>query len=193
LNVELSGQPHELTRLLQEMRPGEADGFSAVLPLVYQELHRLAHRHLRSERSGHTLNTTALVHEAFLNLVDQRQVQWQNRAHFFAIAARMMRRILLGYARKRAAGKRGGGVHHQELDESLLLSDEDAEELIAFEDVLARLEQLDGRLGQIVEYRYFAGLTIDEVADVLAISPATVKRDWRTARAWLLRELGTGA
>jgi len=161
------------------------------MPIVYDELQNIAHRFLIYERKDHTLTTTALVHEAYLNLVDQRQTNWQNRAHFFAIAAQSMRRILIDYARKRNTEKRGGGTPKITLIEELVPGNSYDEDIIAVDDSLKRLEQFDKRLARIVEYRYFAGLSIDETAEVLDVSPATVKRDWRTAKAWLLQDLSS--
>lgn len=177
------------TQLLIEWGAGNRDVLDRLMPLMYDELRRLAHRYLQRERSGHTLQTTALVHEAYLNLIDQDRAQWENRAHFFAIAARVMRRILLMHARKKRAAKRGGGVPHLSLDEGAIVSGDQAEELIALDDALQRLEHMDERLGRVVECRYFAGLTIEETAEALDVSPATVKRDWRTAKAWLYQAL----
>jgi len=187
MNVQPS--PSDVTQLLIEWSAGNRALLDELMPHVYDELRRLARRHLQRERPGHTLQTTALVHEAYLRLIDQNRVEWQNRAHFFAIAARVMRRILLMHARKKQAAKRGGGAPHLSLDEGAIVSGEQAEELIALDDALQRLEQMDERLGRVVECRYFGGLTIDETAEALDVSPATVKRDWRTAKAWLHRVL----
>lgn len=185
--------PTDVTRLLVEWRDGDGDAVDRLMPLVYDELRRLAHLHLRKERSGHTLNTTALVHEAFLNLVDQDHVPWQNRSHFYAIASRVMRRVLIWYARKRNRLKRGGGVPNLPLDEVVLVSDDRVEELLALDQALVKLEAMDERMCRVVECRYFGGLTIVETAEVLSVSPATVKLDWKAAKAWLLRELGPEA
>ena len=179
----------DATQLLLEWEGTNRDVVDRLMPLVYDELRRLAHRHLRRERSDHTLQTTALVHEAYLNLINQDRVRWKNRAHFFAIAARVMRRILLMHARKKQALKRGGGHAHVSIDEVPVVSNENPEELIALDDALARLEELDERLPRVVECRYFGGLTVRETAEALDVSPATVKRDWRTAKAWLYRAL----
>ena len=181
--------PSDVTQLLQAWNGDNREVLDRLTPLVYEELRRLASRHLRRERPGHTLTTTALVHEAYLNLVDQDRVQWQNRAHFFAIAARCMRRILLMHARKRRAAKRGGGTPNLPLDDVIVVSEARADELLALNDALSKLEAMDERLGHVVECRYFGGLTIEETAEVLGVSTATVKRDWRTARAWLHRAL----
>lgn len=175
--------------LLSLNNPEKAEGLDLLVPVVYDEMHRLAHRYMRQERADHTLNTTALVHEAYLNLVDQHQVQWQNRAHFFGIAAQAMRRILLMHARKQKAAKRGGGQRAVTLEEGRLAGASEAEELLAIDEALTQLEHLDERLARVVEYRFFGGLTVEETAAVLEISPATVKREWRTARAWLHQTL----
>ena len=159
------------------------------MPLVYDELRRMAHRYMNRERPGHTLQTSALVHEAFLRLVDQRDAHWQNRAHFFAIAAQMMRRILVDYARGRNYKKRGGDAPRVELEEAMIVSQQRAAEVIALDDALKGLAEFDVRKSQIVELRFFAGLSIDETAEVLSVSPATVMRDWTLAKAWLKKEM----
>lgn len=182
----------EVTNLLLKWQQGDEHAMEQLMPLVYDELRRLAHRHLQHERMGHTLSTTALVHEAYLNMVGQVQVPLQNRIHFFGIASRVMRRVLIWYARKRKAAKRGGGQPDLSLDDVVVLSDQRIEELLALDQALSQLEGLDERLCRVVEYRYFGGLTVEETADVLEISPATVKRDWQTARAWLRRTLQYG-
>ena len=179
----------DVTQLLQQWQAGDAAAVDQLMPLVYDELRRLAHHHLKGERSGHTLSTTALVHEAYLNMIGQAPAPWQDRTHFFAIASRVMRRVLIWYARKRNAAKRGGGQANVALDEEAVLSDDRLEELLALNHALERLEAMDPRLCRVVECRYFGGLSIPETAEVLAISPATVKRDWQTARAWLRRAL----
>jgi RNA polymerase sigma factor (TIGR02999 family) len=179
----------DATQLLLSWKGTNREVLDQLLPLVYDELRRLAHRHLRRERADHTLQTTALVHEAYLNLINQDQVRWQNRAHFFAIAARVMRRILLMHARKKQALKRGGGCAHVSIEDVPVVSTENPEEVIALDDALSRLEALDDRLARVVECRYFGGLTVKETAEALDVSPATVKRDWRTAKAWLYRAL----
>ena len=162
-----------------------------MLPLIYAELRGIAARRLRSERAGHTLQPTALVHEVYLRLVDQRQVDWQNRAHFFGVAAQVMRRILVDHARRRGAGKRGDGVQCVSIDEARDVAASDEMPILALDHALDRLEQMDAALARIVELRAFGGLTIEEAAHVLSVSPSTVKRDWRTAKAWLTRELGS--
>ena len=178
----------EVTRLLQDWCDGDVEAVDQLMPLVYNELRRLAHYQLQRDRSGHTLDTTALVHEAYLNLVGQ-QAEWQSRAHFFAIASRVMRRILIWYARKRNAAKRGGNRPNLSLDQVVVLSDDHLEELLSLDQALTRLQAMDARLCRIVEHRYFGGLTVEETARVMNLSPATIKRDWKTAKAWLRREL----
>jgi RNA polymerase sigma-70 factor, ECF subfamily len=159
------------------------------MPLVYQELHRLAHKHIRKERPGHTLQTSALVNEAFVRLVDQKDVHWQNRTHFFAIAAQMMRRILVDYARSRRYAKRGGNARQVTLNEELIMSDQRSEEVVALDEALGELANIDERKGRVVELRFFGGLSIEETADVLSVSPGTVMRDWTLAKAWLKRAM----
>ncbi len=180
----------EITRMLQEWSGGDRDALDALLPLVYTELHRQASRYLRRERSDHTLQTTALIHEAYMKLVDQREVNWQNRTHFFGIAAQMMRRILVDYARQRHRAKRGGIAEDLPLEEAaLVVSEERSVDLVALDEALTRLAEFDERQARIVELRYFSGLTIEETAEVLRISPATVKSDWNVAKAWLRHEI----
>ncbi len=183
-----SGQ-EKVTQLLLQLEAGDQESFNRLLPVVYDELKRLAHSYLRSERSGHTLNTTALVHEAYIKLVGHDNLSWENRVHFFATAAQAMRRILLDYARKRRTAKRGAGQVMLSLDEAVIVGDEQAESLLALDEALIKLEAMDERLGKIVECKYFGGLTVEETALALSLSTATVKRDWRTARAWLYRAL----
>lgn len=179
----------DATQLLLDWQGSNREVLDRLMPLVYNELRGLAHFHLRRERADHTLQTTALVHEAYLNLINQDRVRWENRAHFFAIASRVMRRILLMHARKRQAIKREGGHAHVSIDDVPVVSSENPEEVIALDDALSRLEALDERLGRVVECRYFGGLTVKETAVALDVSPATVKRDWRVAKAWLYRAL----
>ncbi len=180
----------EITQMLQEWSGGNQEALDALLPLVYAELHRQASRYLRRERAGHTLQTTALIHEAYLKLIDQREVSWQNRAHFFGIAAQAMRRILVDYARNRHREKRGGIGEDLPLDEAaLVVSEERSIDLVALDEALTRLAEFDERQARIVELRYFSGLTIEETAEVLRISPATVKSDWNVAKAWLRQEI----
>lgn len=180
---------HEVTRLLQSWSGGDEAALEALLPLIYDELRQLAHRHLYGERKGHTLATTDLVHEAFFKLVGQEQVHWQSRAHFLAIAAQAMRRVLLLYARSRRAQKRGGNPARVPLDDALVVSEEQPDALLALDEALVRLEALDPDLARIVELRYFGGLTLEETATAMGISSRTVKRHWRTARAWLFGAL----
>jgi RNA polymerase sigma-70 factor, ECF subfamily len=181
--------PHEITRLLIDWSNGSQDALEHLFPLVYEELRRLAQRYMSRERPGHTLQTTAVVHEAYLRLIDQKHVQWQNRAHFFAIAAQMMRRILITHAQSHAYAKRGGGAIKVSLDEAAVLSPARAGELIALDDALKGLAVIDVRRSQVVELRFFGGLSNEEIAEVLKISPNTVMRDWNVAKAWLYREM----
>lgn len=160
-----------------------------MIRLIYDELHQLARSCLRRERQGHTLQATALVHEAYMRLVGQREVDWQNRSHFFGIAAQVMRRVLLDYARKRQAAKRGGSGQKIRIDETLLVSEDQLDAVLAVDESLTRLEQLDAQQSRVVELRFFAGMTIEETAAMLGISPATVKRDWQFAKAWLRRDM----
>ncbi len=181
--------PHEVTQLLSDCSDANQDAFNQLFPLVYEELRRLAHRYMTQERSGHTLQTTAVVHEAYLRLIDQKHVQWQNRAHFFAIASQMMRRILITHAQSHAYAKRGGGTLKVSLDEVAVLSPERATELIALDEALKSLTAIDPRRSQVVELRFFGGMDNEEIAEVLKISPNTVTRDWNVAKAWLYREM----
>ena len=181
--------PHEITQLLIDWNNGSQDALDQLYPLVYEELRRLAHRYMSGERPGHTLQTTAVVHEAYLRLIDQKHVQWQNRAHFFAIAAQMMRRILITHAQSHAYAKRGGGALMVSLDEAAILSQERAGELLALDDALKSLTALDPRRSQVVELRFFGGLSNEEIGEVLKVSPNTVTRDWNVAKAWLYREM----
>ncbi|MFN2384342.1 MAG: sigma-70 family RNA polymerase sigma factor [Gemmatimonadota bacterium] len=178
-----------VTQLLLEGSQGDKRALDALLPLVYEELHRLARIYLSREREGHTLQPTALVHEAYLRLVDQRAVDWRNRAQFFGVAAQMMRRILVNYALGRKAAKRGGGATRLSLDEAVDYFEERDLDLVALDEALVDLATVDAEQSRIVELRFFGGLTIDETAEVLAVSPATVKREWSMARAWLHREM----
>lgn len=179
----------DVTALLRQATTGSSEALDAIIPLVYRELRSIAHRHLRREDAGHTLNTTALVHETYLRLVDLRRIEWRDRTHFFAMASRMMRRILVNYARRRKRVKRGGGrvlLSPTDLD---LPIDENLDALLALDEALKRLEAADERRCRVVEYRFFAGLSIEETAEALGVSPGTVKRDWRLARLWLNRQL----
>jgi len=181
--------PRDVTALLGDWSRGNRTALSQLLPLVYAELRRVAARQLRSERSDHTLQPTALVHEAYIRLVDQRQGDWQNRAHFFGVAAKVMRRILVDHARRHGAIKRGDGVRCVSIDEAKDVAASNAIPVLALNQALDRLEKVDSELASIVELRAFGGLTIEEAALVLSVSTSTVKRDWRTAKAWLNREL----
>jgi RNA polymerase sigma factor (TIGR02999 family) len=180
---------HEITRLLADWSNGDREALEKLTPLVYDELRRLAGRHLRHERPGHTLQSTALVHEAYMKLVGQTSVRWQNRAHFFGIAAQMIRRILVDYARGRRAGKRGSGAEKLSLDEAIALPGGPDLDLIALDDALDGLAKMDPRQSRLVELRFFAGLTLEETAEVMQMSIATAKRDWVSAKAWLSREI----
>ena len=175
----------EVGQLLEDWSKGDQQAFDQLLPLIYNELRRLAHSFLNRERSGHTLQTTALVHEAYLKLIDQKDTRWQNRSHFFAIASQAMRRILIDSARSRAALKRGGPQTDLSLDDAPELSLEPDTRLLALNEALERLSEKDPGQGKIVELRYFGGLTIEQTAEVMKSSPATIKREWAMARAWL--------
>ena len=183
---------HQVTRLLVRWREGDQRALDELMPLVYAELHRLAARYMRGERPGHTLQTSALVNEAYLRLAGHEDIQWQDRAHFFAVAAQAMRRILVDHARRRGNQKRGGDVHKVALDEALIVSDERAAEVVALDDALARLAEVAPRKSRLVELRFFGGLGIEEAAEVLQVSPGTVMRDWTFAKAWLRREITGG-
>jgi RNA polymerase sigma-70 factor, ECF subfamily len=182
----------KVTELLLAWNSGDEAALDQLMPLVYDELHRLAHRYLGGERAGHMLQTTALVNEAYLRLIDASRVQWQNRAHFFAVSAQLMRRVLVDFARARQYQKRGGGAQQVSLEEALVVSVDRGAELIALDDALTTLAAADERASKVVELRFFGGLNIEETAAVLKISPETVKRDWSWAKVWLLRELSAG-
>ncbi|HEU4715150.1 MAG TPA: sigma-70 family RNA polymerase sigma factor [Pyrinomonadaceae bacterium] len=186
-------QPHqEVTELLVAWSDGDRAALDALMPVVYDELRRLARYHLSRERSDHTLQTTALVHEAYLRLIDQRSVNWQNRAQFFGIAAQMMRRILINHAKDRYAKKRQGYAAKVSLDEAVSFYEKREVDLMALDEALNGLAALDPQQAQIVELRFFGGLTIDEVSEVLNVSPATTKREWDSAKLWLRRQLNSG-
>ncbi len=187
---EPSPCPHEVTRLLLDWGGGNHAALDELMSLVYDELRRLARRYMTGERTGHTLQTTALVNEAYLRLVDQQSVRWQNRAHFFGIAARLMRQILVDHARGRQAAKRGGGQMLLSVSALDRIGAREDVNLVELDEALRRLETVDEQKSRIVELRYFGGLTIEETAEALGVSPATVKRDWTMVRAWLRRELG---
>jgi len=182
-------RPQEVTQLLRAWSEGDQQALEKLTPLVYAELHRRAHWQMAHERSGQTLQTTALVNEIYLQLIDLRGVSWRDRAHFFALSSRLIRRVLIDAARAKAAHKRGGGSPHVELDENLLVSLEPRADVIALDDALTALAAIDERKSQVVELRFFGGLGIEEAAEVLKVSPDTVKRDWKLAKAWLRREL----
>ncbi len=183
---------HDVTQLLIAWSDGDKSALDKLMPLVYEELRRLAHHYMSRERAGHTLQTTALINDAYLRLVNRKSVHWQNRAHFFAICAQLMRTILVDHARARGYKKRGGGARPVELDEAMVVSQERAAEVVALDEALTELEALDPKQGRIVELRFFGGLSIEETAKVLHLSPATIKREWSTAKAWLYRELNRG-
>ena len=178
-----------VTELLVAWSGGDESALEALMPLVHAELRRLARRQMRRERDGHTLQTTALVNEAYLRLVDLSRIRWQDRAHFFAMSARLMRRILVDHARSRQYVKRGGGAWRVTFDEALVASAEPAADLVALDEALQVLARVDARKSHVVELRYFGGLSVDETAEALHVSPETVMRDWRLAKAWLLREI----
>ena len=184
-----SPSPQEVTRLLADWSQGNKAALDQLTPLVYEELRRLAHHYMSRERSGHTLQTTALVNEAYLRLADQTDPHWQNRAHFFAVAAQVMRHILVNYAKSRQAEKRGGGARRVELEEAATVSAGQAAEIIELNEALERLAALDSRKTQVVELKYFGGLSYEEIAEVLKVSTVTVRRDWDFAKAWLHNEL----
>ena len=186
------GSPGDITVLLAELRAGNRSAESRLLPLVYAELRRRARRYMRGERPDHTLQPTALVHEAYLRLAGQREVDWQSRAHFFAVAAQLMRRILVDHARARKAEKRGGGEPRVALNESLAMTEEKSAELMALDEALTRLAERDPRQARAVELRFFGGLSEEEAAEVMGISLRTLKRDWSVARAWLFKEINRG-
>ena len=193
MNANSNTPKPEITEILRALGGGNREMLDALLPLVYDELHRQAHRHLRGERAGHTLQTTALINEAYLKLIEQKNAGWESRTHFFAIAASLMRRILIDYARTKKRIKRGGADlgDYVPLDENLLIAaDESNLDLLDLDAALDRLAEMDEQQSKIVELKYFSGLSIEETAQALGISPATVKRDWNMAKAWLYRELG---
>ncbi len=183
----------EVTQLLAAWEQGDQAALDKLLPLVYDELHQMAKRYMSRQDSAHTLQTTALIHEAYLKLVGQPAKHWQNRAHFFGVAAQAMRHILVDYARSHQYAKRGGGATVIELDDALVVSQERAAELVALDDALQELAQVDARKSQVVELRYFGGLSVEETAEVLKISAVTVMRDWSMAKAWLHRELSNSS
>jgi RNA polymerase sigma factor (TIGR02999 family) len=185
-----SGEPagHDVSTLLRAWSAGDQSALQKLTPIVYDELHRLARRYMQGERPGHSLQTTALVNEAYTRLVDYKRMQWQDRAHFFAVSAQLMRRILVEHARRHNL-KRGGGVQHVSLDEAAIVGGDEDTDLVALDDAMNALARLDPRKVQVVEMRFFGGLSVEETADVLKVSTVTVKRDWRAARTWLYRAL----
>ena len=185
----MESSTRQVTQLLIDWSNGDQSAFDKLMPLIDEELRRLAHHYMSRERAGHTLQTTALVNEAFVKLVNRKNLQWQNRAHFFGLAAQVMRTILVDHARSHASAKRGGGARNLELDEALLVSQQRASEVVALDEALNQLALIDARQSRIVELRFFGGLTVEEAAEVLHVSPVTIKREWSTAKAWLYREL----
>jgi len=183
------GSEAKITELLLAWGEGDEAALEQLIPLVYQELHRLARHYMRQEQPGHILETTALINEAYLRLVDGNRVHWQNRSHFYALCARAMRRILIDHAKSRRRAKRGGGAHEVSLDEVASLAQDRAAELVLLDEALKRLETFDKRKSQVVELRFFGGLSIEETAEVMKISTISVSRDWSTAKAWLHREM----
>ncbi len=182
--------PHDVTQLLLKWSQGDQEALEELLPMVYRELHKIAHRYLNKERGEHTLQTTALVHEAYIKLIDQTRVKWQNRAHFFGIAAQAMRRILVDNARQRLAEKRGKGAEKISIEDNQIdISDEKASNLVELDFALKKLAELDPHKSRLVELRYFGGLSLEETAEVLGVSRPTVIRQWRLAKAWLYKEI----
>ena len=181
--------PKEVTQLLLDWSEGDRSALETLTPLVHQELRRLAHHYMRLERPGHTLQTTALVNEAYLKLIDQKRVHFENRTRFFALAATLMRNILVDHARERRQLKRGGGARQVSLDDALAVSEDRAEDLVSLDEALRRLSAIDARKGRVVELRFFGGLSVEETAEALSISAVTVMREWRMAKAWLYNSL----
>jgi RNA polymerase sigma-70 factor (ECF subfamily) len=181
--------PHESTQLLAEWSNGNQTALDKLYPLVYDDIHKMANRYMKRERKDHTLQTTALINEAYVCVVDQKNVHWENRAHFLAISAQIMRRILIDHARRHAYAKRGGGAQRVSLDETAMVASDPASDMLLLDEALNRLAEMDPRRGQVVELRYFGGLNNEEIAGVLKISENTVTRDWSMARAWLYQEL----
>jgi RNA polymerase sigma factor (TIGR02999 family) len=185
----MTSSPQEITRLLSDWSQGDKAALDKLTPLVYAELHHIARRQMSNERPGHTLQATALINEAYLKIAGQEGFGWQSRAHFFAVCAQVMRHILIDHARTHARDKRGGGAIHVSLDEAAVSVEEQATDFIALDEALRALEALDPQKGRIIELRYYGGLSVEEVAEILKISPATVGREWRRAKAWLYHEL----
>ncbi len=188
----MTPSPSNVTQMLHDWSDGDQEVLDKLIPIVYEELRRQAARYLRRERPGHTLQTTALIHEAYLRLIDQKDVQWQNRAHFYAISAQLMRRILVDHARSRQAAKRGGSGIKLPLEEAMIASEGREVDLVALDEALERLAKIDPQQSRVVELKFFSGLSVEETAEVLAVSPRTVKRDWNVAKAWLRREISEG-
>ena len=184
---------HDVTELLQDWSEGDESALERLLPLVYDELHRLAHQHMRREKPGQILQTSALINEAYLRLIDRPRIHWESRAQFFGIAARVMRRILVDEARKRKSHKRGGACVQVTLNDATDIAQQQAANVVALNDALKALEAIDSRQGRIVELHFFGGLSVEETAQVLNVSPETVMRDWAFARAWLKKEMGAGS
>ena len=182
-------RPPDITQALADLTAGDPEALDRLLPVVYEQLRDIARREMRRERPDHTLDATALVHEAYLKLVELERINWESRAHFFGAAARAMRRILISYARMKKAEKRGAGAEHVSLDDAIVLARDRPDRLLALDEALERLAERDERQARVVECRYFAGMSVEETGTALGISPATVKRDWTLARAWLNREL----
>jgi RNA polymerase sigma-70 factor (ECF subfamily) len=180
---------HEVTQLLIEWSNGDKAALDKLMPLIHEELQRLAHHYMSRERPGHTLQTTALIDEAYLRLINRKDVHWQNRAHFFAIAAQVMRSILVDHARSHAYAKRGGGARKIAFEDAMLVTQERAAEVVALDDALKALASFDPQQSRIVELRFFGGLTIEETAEAMGLSPATIKREWTSAKAWLYHEV----
>jgi RNA polymerase sigma factor (TIGR02999 family) len=192
MSTVMISSTEQVTDLLLDWSNGSEAALDRLTPLIYEELHRLAHRHMRRERRyqrGHTLQTSALVNEAYLRLIDQRNVRWQNRAQFFSIASRLMRRILVDHARAHHYAKRGGGAVKVSLDEAALVTHDRAAELVALDNALTSLAAIDERSSRVVELRFFGGMSVEETAEALGVAPVTVKRDWSTAKAWLYRTM----
>lgn len=189
----MEAAPTEVSLLLKEWRNGDRKALDALLPLVYKQLRRMAHYQLRNERPDHTLRSTAVVHEVYLRLIGMEQPQWESRTHFFAIAAQLMRQILVDYARRHRAAKRGGGGCKLMLDDAILPARQPDVDVVALDDALNSLAKIDPRQSRVVELRFFAGLSLQEISEVMEIAPATVQRDWTSARAWLHREISRNA
>ena len=189
LHEDQPASTHEVTRLLLAWKSGDETALDRLMPLVYQELHRLARRYMAAEQTGHPLQTTALVHEVYVRLVDANSIDWHDRAHFYAICARLMRRILIDFARSRNYQKRGAGFAHIQLEEAVTVTSTVGSELLAVDEALKRLTLIDARKSEVVEMRFFGGMTAEEISAALKVSPQTVTRDWKLAKAWLQREL----